>query len=175
MVETHGPADALGLVGTTIDQVRFDAGVDAGGVGLIYRGFPDARKTLASPEYQKTKAADPNLHRYPVASDIEMKNLKTLADAGVRYGFGTDTGVPGRFQGYFEHVELTRMVESGLTPMQALVAATGRAAEFLGARDLGTLEACKWADLVVLQRDPLADINNSRTIESVYIAGGKVR
>ena len=92
----------------------------------------------------------------------------------MRYGFGTDTGVPGRFQGYFEHVELTRMVESGLTPMQALVAATGSAAEFLGARDLGTLEAGKWADLVVLQRDPLADINNSRTIESVYIAGGKV-
>jgi imidazolonepropionase-like amidohydrolase len=135
---------------------------------------PDVLKTLASPEYQKTKAADPNLHRYPVASDIEMKNLKTLADAGVRYGFGTDTGVPGRFQGYFEHVELTRMVESGLTPMQALVAATGHAAEFLGAKDLGTLEAGKWADLVVLQRDPLADINNSRTIESVYIAGGKV-
>ena len=53
-------------------------------------------------------------------------------------------------------------------------AATGNAAEFLGAKDLGTLEAGKWADLVVLQRDPLADINNSRTIESVYIAGRKV-
>ena len=131
--------------------------------------------TLASPEYQKKMAADPNLRRYPIALDIEMKNLKTLADAGVRYGFGTDTGVPGRFQGYFEHVELTRMVESGLTPMQAIVAATGSAAEFLGAKDLGTLEAGKWADLVVLQRDPLADISNSRTIESVYIAGGKVR
>jgi imidazolonepropionase-like amidohydrolase len=136
---------------------------------------PDVLKTLASPEYQKKMAADPNLGKYPIAEGIEMKNLKTLADAGVRFGFGTDTGVPGRFQGYFEHVELTRMVESGLTPMQALVAATGHAAEFLGAKDLGTLEAGKWADLVVLQRDPLADINNSRTIESVYIAGGKVR
>ena len=136
---------------------------------------PDVLKTLASPEYQKKMAADPNLRKYPIAEDIEMKNLKKLADAGVRYGFGTDTGVPGRFQGYFEHVELTRMVEAGLTPMQAIVAATGSAAEFLRAKDLGTLEAGKWADLVVLQRDPLADINNSRTIESVYIAGGKVR
>lgn len=135
---------------------------------------PDVLATLASEEYQKKMAADPNLHRYPVAGDIEMKNLKRLADAGVRYGFGTDTGVPGRFQGYFEHVELARMVEAGLTPMQAIVSATGHAAEFLGAKELGTLEAGKWADLVVLQQNPLADISNSRTIESVYIAGNKV-
>ena len=135
---------------------------------------PDVLATLGSPEYQKKMAADPNLQRYPIAGDIEMKNLKTLADAGVRYGFGTDTGVPGRFQGFFEHVELARMVEAGLTPMQAIKSATGSAAEFLGAKDLGTLEAGKWADLIVLQRDPLADISNSRTIESVYIAGGKV-
>ena len=135
---------------------------------------PDVIATLTSPEYQKKMAADKNLSKYPIAEEIEMKNLKTLADAGVRYGFGTDTGVPGRFQGYFEHVELTRMVDAGLTPMQAIVSATGHAAEFLGAKDLGTLEAGKWADLLVLQQDPLANINNSRTIDSVYIAGGKV-
>lgn len=136
---------------------------------------PEVLAKLASPEYQQKMAADPNLAKYPVALDTEMKNLKILADAGVRYGFGTDTGVPGRFQGYFEHVELERMVEAGLTPMQAIVAATGSAAEFLRASDLGTLEAGRWADLIVLQQDPLADIKNSRTIESVYIAGGKVR
>lgn len=136
---------------------------------------PDVLATLASPEYQKKMAADPNLSKYPIAEDTEMKNLKKLADAGVRYGFGTDTGVPGRFQGYFEHLELAQMVAGGLTPMQTIVAATGNAAEFLRAKDLGTLEAGKWADLIVLQRDPLADIGNSRTIESVYIAGNKVR
>jgi imidazolonepropionase-like amidohydrolase len=135
---------------------------------------PDVRETLASPEYQRKMAADPNLRKYPIAGAVEMKNLKALADAGVRYGFGTDTGVPGRFQGYFEHLELARMVEAGLTPMQAITAATGSAAEFLRAKDLGTLEAGKWADFIVLQRDPLADISNSQTIESVYIAGGKV-
>jgi imidazolonepropionase-like amidohydrolase len=136
---------------------------------------PDVLATLASPEYQKSKAADPNLAKYPVALDIEMRNLKRLADAGVRYGVGTDTGVPGRFHGYFEHLELEQMVKAGLTPMQAIVAATKSGAEFLRASDLGTLEAGKWADLIVLQQDPLADIRNSRTIESVYIAGGKVR
>jgi imidazolonepropionase-like amidohydrolase len=42
------------------------------------------------------------------------------------------------------------------------------------AKDLGTLEPSKWADLIVLGRDPLADIKNSRTIEAVYLAGNKV-
>src|SRR5205814_5837718 len=106
---------------------------------------PDVLATLASPEYQKEKAKDPNLGKYPIAEDTEMKNLKKLADAGVRYGFGTDTGVPGRFQGYFEHLELARMVEAGLTPMQAIVAATGSGAAFLRAKDLGTLEVGNWA------------------------------
>jgi imidazolonepropionase-like amidohydrolase len=132
-------------------------------------------KTFTSPEYQRKVAADPNINQYPVVSEIEKKNLKVLADAGVRYGMGTDTGVPGRFHGYFEHVEMELMVQAGLTPMQVLVAATRSGAEFLKARDLGTLEPSKWADLIVLSRNPLSDIRNTRSIESVYIAGNKVR
>jgi len=140
------------------------------------RGIPaDILKTIKSPEYQKKVAADPHLAQYPVKLDIEKKNLKALADAGVRYGMGTDTGVPGRFHGYFEHVELELMVEAGLTPMQVIMAATKSGAEFLRAKDLGTLEPSKWADLIVLNADPLKDIKNTRTIQSVYIAGNKVR
>src|SRR5581483_7462428 len=89
---------------------------------------PEVLKTLVSPEYEKKVAADPNLNKYPVAEDIEMKNFKAIANGGVKYGMGTDTGVPGRFQGYFEHVELQRMVDADLTPMQAIVAATRSAA-----------------------------------------------
>ena len=66
------------------------------------------------------------------------------------------------------------LVRSGFTPAQALRMATGDAARFLRARDLGTLERGKWADLVVLERDPLADIRNSRTIHAVYVAGRPV-
>jgi imidazolonepropionase-like amidohydrolase len=140
------------------------------------RGVPaNILKTISSPEYQKKVASDPNLNQYPVKLAIAKKNLKALADAGVRYGIGTDTGVPGRFMGYFEHVELELMVEAGLTPMQVIVAATKSGAEFLRAKDLGTLEPSKWADLIVLNSDPLKDIKNTRTIESVYIAGNKVR
>jgi imidazolonepropionase-like amidohydrolase len=132
-------------------------------------------QTLRSAAYQKTAAADPHMPEYPKFLETAKRNLKALADAGVPYGFGTDSGPPGRFPGYFEQWELELMVEAGLTPMQAITAATGRAAQFLRAKDLGTLEAGKWADLVVLDRNPIQEIRNSRSIRDVYIAGNRVR
>jgi len=135
---------------------------------------PDVIDTLRSADYQEKIASDPNLERYPQSFAIGKENLKALADGGVRYGMGTDTGVPGRFPGYFDHVELQEMVEAGLTPMQVIVAATKSGAEFLKANDLGTLQVGKWADLIVLAENPLDDIKNTRTITDVYIAGNAI-
>jgi imidazolonepropionase-like amidohydrolase len=104
------------------------------------------------------------------------ENLKRLADAGVRIGYGTDSGVLTRFEGFGEHMELELMVESGMTPAQVITAATKSSAEFLGQEaNLGTLEQGKWADMIVLGADPLTDIRNSRQIDAVYIAGNKVQ
>jgi imidazolonepropionase-like amidohydrolase len=106
---------------------------------------------------------------------VAMRNLKKVSDAGVPVVMGTDTGPPARFQGYFEHVELDYMVKSGLTPMQALVAATGTAARFAHASDqIGTLEKGKWADLVMLNANPLDDIRNTEKLDSAWIAGNRV-
>jgi imidazolonepropionase-like amidohydrolase len=66
------------------------------------------------------------------------------------------------------------MVQAGLTTMQTLVASTSNVAKFLHAPDLGTLEPGKWADLLVLDANPLDDIKNTRKIDSVYIAGNRV-
>jgi len=136
---------------------------------------PLVLKTLASPEYQRTIASGEHFKEYPAFLETAKRNLKTLVDAGVKYGFGTDTGPPGRFAGYFEHWEMELMVQSGLTPTQVLTAATKQAAEFLGAKELGTLERSNWADLIVLDRNPLEDITNTRTIHAVYIAGNEVK
>jgi imidazolonepropionase-like amidohydrolase len=59
--------------------------------------------------------------------------------------------------------------------MQVITAASKTAAEFLGAKDLGTVERGHWADLVVVGANPLEDIRNTRKLEAVYIAGNKVR
>jgi len=135
---------------------------------------PAVIQTLKSAQYQKSITADPHFDKYRGFFETAKKNLKALADSGVRYGFGTDTGPPGRFPGYFEQWELELMTQAGLTPMQAIAAATGNAAQFLGTKDLGTLEAGKWADLIVLDRSPLQDIRNTRAIHAVYIAGNLV-
>lgn len=127
------------------------------------------------PAFQENMRNDKNGMWYKEHLPVAMRNLKKIEDAGVPVVMGTDTGPPYRFQGYFEHLELEYMTKAGLTPMQALVAATGTAARLLHAADrLGTLEPGKWADFDVLGANPLDDIRNTRKLESVWIAGNRV-
>ena len=135
---------------------------------------PAVVRALEAPDYQERIRTSPSAQTYKAALEQAKANLKALADAGVRIAMGTDTGPPARFQGYFEHGELALMVESGLTPMQAIVAATGDAAACLGIDDVGALAAGAWADFVVYGANPLDDVTNSRTVESVRIAGNEV-
>jgi len=131
-------------------------------------------RALEDPRRQARVQGDRAAQAYQRAIQTAKRNLKALFDAGVKIAMGTDTGPPARFQGYFEHLELEQMVDAGLTPMQALVAATGDAALCLRLPSVGTLERGKWADFVVLDADPLVDIRNSRTVASVYVAGNRV-
>jgi imidazolonepropionase-like amidohydrolase len=133
---------------------------------------PAMLKTLKTPEYQKKSASDPEFKEYPQFLKTAEQNLKRLHDAGVKIAFGTDTGVPLRIPGYFEHWEMQLMSEAGIPTRDIIMSASKNAAEFLGvSKDLGTLEKGKWADLIVLTRNPLLDIRNTRSIESVMIAG----
>ncbi|HEX5720737.1 MAG TPA: amidohydrolase family protein [Thermoanaerobaculia bacterium] len=92
--------------------------------------------------------------------------------AGVEFLAGTDAINPYCFPGFSLHDELTLLVEAGLSPMEALQAATLNPARYLGKdKDLGTVEKGKLADLVLLEASPLADINNSRKIEAVVFNG----
>jgi imidazolonepropionase-like amidohydrolase len=129
---------------------------------------------LKTPERRERVRANPASARYREALKTASANLKTLADAGAPIAFGTDTGPPARFQGYFEHEELRLMVEAGLTPTQALVAATSGAAKCLGLKSVGSLEPGAWADFLVLRDDPRTDIRNTHSLESVWIAGNRV-
>lgn len=112
--------------------------------------------------------------QYKAGLEVAKRNLKMLVDRGVRIAFGTDTGPPARFQGFFEHLELEMMVEAGLTPMQALVSATGDAARcHQRAGQFGTLVAGAAADVLILGANPLENIRNTRSIEQVWINGRK--
>jgi imidazolonepropionase-like amidohydrolase len=134
---------------------------------------PRMQAVLKSPQYQKALTSDKYFPNYPRYLQTAKENLKRLADAGVQLGFGSDTGVLTRFEGFGEHWEMELMVEAGLTPMQVVTAATRNSAEFLGQKDLGTLERGKWADMLILEANPLADIRNTRKIYAVYVAGNR--
>ena len=135
---------------------------------------PAVVAALEDPERQEGLRNSSSAQTYKAQLPVAMSNLKALSDAGVRIAMGTDTGPAARFQGYFEHGELALMVDSGLTPMQTIVAATGDAAACLDLEGVGTLEAGNFADFIVYGANPLDDIGNSHSIESVWIAGNEV-
>ncbi len=144
-----------------LDDPFFKAGYDPAAIAMV-RGPENVQKTRS----------DPDIAKYRAGLVMGKKNLKTLSDAGVKIAFGTDSGIPTRFPGYLEHRELQLMVEAGLTPMKAIVAATGTNAEILGgAKTFGTLQAGRRADFLVLDANPLEDIHNTERLSAVWQAG----
>jgi len=115
-----------------------------------------------SPE-DKKKAAD--------FFGVQARNLKKLSDAGVRIGFGTDSGTT---VGWPAHEELTDMVTAGMTPAQVLTAATKTSAEILKMDQLGMIATGKSADFIILDANPLDNITNTRKIAKVYLRGKEV-
>ena len=132
---------------------------------------PAILEQLKSPERQTRMQNSRAAAGYKIALEVAMANVKALNDGGVRIAMGTDTGPPARFQGYFEHMEMQMMVDAGMSPIEAIRASTGIAADCMGMGDIGTLEPGKWGDLLVLDANPAEDIANSKTIASVWIAG----
>ena len=103
-----------------------------------------------------------------------LQNYQAMVKAGVKTGMGTDSGPTGRFPGFNAHEEMQLEVLAGRSPMDAIKSATSDNASWLGDNSVGSVEAGKWADLVVLNKNPLDDIRNTQTILSVYIAGNPV-
>lgn len=98
--------------------------------------------------------------------------VKRLHDAGVGVLAGTDSDMPYTFPGFDLHDELAIMVEGGLTPLEALQTATINPAKYLNMlNSFGTVEKGRLADLVLLEANPLDDINNTRRISAVVVDG----
>ena len=137
---------------------------------------PGVYEMISSKTYQDRIKNSPEYQQNKQAVAIAMKNLKRMVDAGILVALGTDSGAdPARAQGFSEQWELELMVEAGLTPLQAIQAATKNAATVLKISKMyGTLEPGKKADFIILNQNPENNILNTRKIQSVWKNGKEV-
>jgi imidazolonepropionase-like amidohydrolase len=103
-----------------------------------------------------------------------QKNLKALADGGVKIALGTDSGTPDTYPGYFELRELALMGAAGMQPADVIKAATSVSAAALGINDQGTLAVGKKGDFLVLSSNPLEKIENVKEISVIYMNGNEL-
>jgi imidazolonepropionase-like amidohydrolase len=136
-------------------------------------------ETVARDELAKIEAAF--RQREPEAAEsargryaILERSLAKLRAAGANIVLGADTGVEDHLFGLAEHLELEAMADAGMTPAEVLIAATSRAAEYLGLDDRGSLVPGKRADLLVLDASPLDDVVNTRRISRLFIGGVEI-
>ena len=137
-------------------------------------------RDLLSPE-EITQLADSFAGATPPAgsgraregAQLTLRNVRKLGTSGVKLGLGTDTGgvSGGQYFGLASQIELELLVKAGITPSQAIVAATRNAADILGLERRGTIAPGRIADFLVLDANPLDHIANSRKVAKVYLQG----
>jgi imidazolonepropionase-like amidohydrolase len=137
---------------------------------------PDLIAQLRQPQRQEAMRTSKSAQQYKAALETAKRNVKKASDAGLLVVMGTDSGAfPERFEGYFEHLEMEMMVDSGMTPAKVIEASTVQAARAMRLDDVGVLRQGARADLLVLDRNPIDNIRNTRAIADVWVAGNKVQ
>ena len=155
-------------------------------IGMVTRREPYRRPVYEDPFFQEQVPdevvamlrdaaagddAPPRTAAAEARARVIRNNFMRLRDHVI---FGTDAGAVGDFFGYADHLELELFVRLGMTPAEAIVAATTRAARAFGLDDTGAVEAGRSADFVVLDANPLDDIMNTRRIAAVYLRGVEI-
>jgi imidazolonepropionase-like amidohydrolase len=126
----------------------------------------DADRAVAHASHASGRDVDAELYR------LAMDNVRRAHDAGVKIVAGTDSGDTYVFPGFAIHEELAELVSAGLAPTDALRSATIDAARFSGkARDYGSIEAGKIADMILLDANPLIDIRSTQEIAGLFFNG----
>lgn len=172
----HGVAGVNAALRAGVDSIEHGTYLDDESIRLFRRTGAYLVPTLLAGATVVEWAKDPASHLLPPqrakaleAGPLMIDMVRRAHRGGVKIAFGTDTGVSRHGD---NALEFALLVEAGLTPMQAIVAATVNAADNLGkAATLGTLEPGKLADLIAVDGDPLADVRQLEDIDFVMKQG----
>ncbi len=178
---THaqGTTGIKNAVKARIDSIEHGIFLDDETIKMMKENNVFLVPTLAAPHWISEKGREAGIPEHAVAKSDAIKNdhvksFQMAYEAGVNIAMGTDAGTPFNEHGK-NSFELALMVKNGMKTMDAIKAATAKGAELLGISDqVGTLSAGKQADLLILDKDPLEDIDNINKVNSVYKDGQKI-
>ncbi len=163
-----------------IDSVEHGVYLDAEGVDMMLKSNTYLVPTIAAPYWISTKGREAGMpenivQKSDMIREEHVKSFQKAYEAGVKIAMGTDAGTPFNQHGNNSY-ELVLMVENGMSPMDAIIAGTKNSAELLGILNkVGTIETGKKADLLILEKSPLKDINNINEINKIYKQGKEVK
>ena len=177
----HGAAGVKEAIKAGLDTVEHGTLLDDEGIALMRQHGTYYVPTLVAPFHICAGGAASGIPAYAVEkSHLVMErhqaSVRQAHEAGVKIAMGTDCGTPLNVAGK-NALELELLTQNGLSTAEALMATTRVAAEAIGIEDrAGTLEPGKWADIVLVQGDPLADIRVLQHVEYItgVIKGGKI-
>jgi imidazolonepropionase-like amidohydrolase len=174
----HGAAGIKAAIRAGIDTIEHASLVDDEGIRLaaqrrqpVWFAMDIFNTDYTQAEGKKNGVLEDNLRKDREVAQIQRDNFRKAHAAGVKMVFGSDAGVMphGTAGGQFRY-----MVEYGMTPMQAIQAATRNAAQALGReRDVGAIAPGRYGDIIAVDSDPLTNIRALEDVD-VVIKGGKV-
>jgi len=172
----HGAAGIKAAIRAGIDTIEHASLIDAEGIRLARERGTWLSMDIYNTEYTQAEGAKngvlpENLKKDRDIAQLQRDNFRAAHRAGARMVFGSDAGVMphGSAGGQFRY-----MVEYGMTPMEAIQAATRNGALALGReRDVGAIAVGRWGDIVAVDGDPLANVRELESVD-VVIKGGEV-
>ncbi|HUD95361.1 MAG TPA: amidohydrolase family protein [Sphingobium sp.] len=176
----HGKQAIDHTIALGVDSIEHGSYADAGSYKIFkqYGAYLVPTMLVGERVYQRAKEHPEQLNpstaeKALVIGPLLQKNLRDAYAAGVKIAFGTDTFGLSRHGENAQ--EFALMVGAGMTPMDAIKAATGSAADLLGSQDVGTVQAGRYADLIAVDGDPLKDIRLLETVGFVMKGGAVVK
>lgn len=174
----HGAAGIKAAIRAGIDTIEHASLIDAEGIRLAREHGTWLSMDIYNTDYTQAQGVkngvlEENLRKDREIAQIQRDNFRAAHDAGVKMVFGSDAGVmPHELAGG----QFAVMVEYGMTPLEAIRAATLSAAEALGqAGEVGVIEPGAWADIIAVDGDPLADVAEFTDVDAVVKGGLRVR